>query len=232
MSKSDLKTFIISSPRPLPVIVLADESGSMSEHRKIETLNSALRDMFGGFAQDVNLRAELQIAVIGFGGDGARLHQGLIPAKSFAEAGFPDLRASGPTPMGGAFELLLRMLEDPGTIPSRAYRPVVALVSDGFPTDEWEAPLKALEASERAQKATRIAMAIGSDADEAMLKRFINDPETPLFQARNARDVHRFFRAVTLSVSTRTASRNPDEASRFSPPSGDGDGRDLDLDFT
>ena len=35
-------------PRVLPVIVLADVSGSMAEHAKIETLNLALREMLTG----------------------------------------------------------------------------------------------------------------------------------------------------------------------------------------
>lgn len=96
-------------------------------------------------------------------------------------------------------------------IPSRAYRPVLVLLSDGVPTDDWEQALERLRGSERAQKATRFAMAIGTDADRAMLAQFANVPEAPVFEGHEARDILRFFRAVTMSVVARSASPTPDE---------------------
>jgi uncharacterized protein YegL len=68
-------------------------------------------------------------------------------------------------------------------------------------------------------------MAIGSDADENMLKEFTNDSEAPLFKAHNARDIHRFFRAVTMSLTTRTTSQNPEQTSEFviPPPTNEDD---------
>ena len=131
--------------------------------------------------------------------------------------------------MGAAFELARQLLEDKDRIPSRSYRPILILISDGQPTDDWEVPFKSLCSSERAQKATRIAMAIGPDADEAMLKEFANDAEAPIFKAHNARDIHRFFRAVTMSVTVRTASQNPDQTSTFVVPPPDDDSLDLDF---
>ena len=130
--------------------------------------------------------------------------------------------------MGEAFTLVHGWLEDKNLIPSRAYRPVIILISDGQPTDDWEVSFKQLCASDRAQKATRLAMAIGADADEIMLKQFINDKEAPLFYAHNARDIHRFFRAVTMSISTRSNSQNPNQVLpiALSVPTDD-----LDLDF-
>jgi len=61
-------------------------------------------------------------------------------------------------------------------------------------------------------------MAIGADADETMLMSFANDPEAPLFKANNARDIQRFFRAVTMSVSVKSQSPNPDKAKSFVIP--------------
>ena len=40
---SSLKKFAVATPRPLPVIVLADTSGSMGENGKIEALNAAMK---------------------------------------------------------------------------------------------------------------------------------------------------------------------------------------------
>jgi uncharacterized protein YegL len=223
---SGLKNFVIPTPRPLPIIILADTSGSMSADGKIEALNIAMTDMIATFAKESRLRADIQIGMITFG-NSAQVHLPLASASSINSTN--KLLASGSTPMGAAFDLARQLLEDKELIPSRAYRPILILLSDGLPTDVWEAPFKALCDSERAQKATRLAMAIGPDADEAMLREFANDPEAPIFKAHNARDIHRFFRAVTMSVTVRTASQNPDTPVRIDvPPPDDGV---LDLDF-
>lgn len=224
---SSLKQFAVTAPRPLPVIVLADVSGSMGEDGKIDALNSALRDMVSAFATESRIRAEIQVGLITFGGS-AKTHLPLAPAHTIRD--FPAMPAAGGTPMGAAFELVRRLLEDKDAIPSRAYRPVLILLSDGQPTDDWEPAFEALTQSERARKATRLAMAIGADADEDMLGRFANDIEAPLFRGHNARDIHRFFRAVTMSVSERSTSQTPDQAGPFLvPPPSDED--ELDLDF-
>lgn len=223
---SSLNKFAVATPRPLPVIVMADVSGSMGENGKIEALNAAMRDMLSTFSKENRLRAEIQVGMITFGGQ-AQMHLPLAAACSVAS--FDELKAAGATPMGAAFDLARQLLEDKERIPSRAYRPVLILLSDGLPTDDWEAPLKALCDSERAQKASRLAMAIGPDADEAMLKEFANDAEAPIFRAHNARDIHRFFRAVTMSVTTRTASQNPDASTVLVVPPPDDDSLDLDF---
>ena len=222
---SSLKKFAATTARPLPVIILADTSGSMSEDGKIEALNAALKEMIVTFSKENRLRAELQIGLITFG-EHVQVHTPLQSADKITQ--IDDLIAKGPTPMGAAFEKAINLLEDKDLIPSRAYRPVLILVSDGQPTDEWKNSFDKLTLSERRKRATRFAMAIGVDADEAMLTTFANDIEAPLFKAHNARDIHRFFRAVTMSITTRTESQNPDHSvALVIPPSDD----ELDLDF-
>jgi uncharacterized protein YegL len=56
-----------------------------------------------------------------------------------------------------------------------------------------------------------MAMAIGEDADENVLKRFIEGTEHELFYANNAAQLHEFFRYVTMSVTTRSQSKNPND---------------------
>jgi len=221
-----LKAFAAPQPRPLPVIVLADVSGSMSENGKIEVLNDALKSMIISFAKESRLRAEIQVGLITFGGEFAKEHLPLVAANRIE--GVEAFKATGRTPMGNAFELARQLLEDKEKIPSRAYRPVLVLVSDGAPTDDWEAPLAALKGSERAQKASRFAMAIGADADRVMLGQFVNDRETPVFEADGARDIMKFFKAVTMSVVARSASVSPDQGLALDLGSDLSD--DLDLD--
>lgn len=216
---SELKKFQVQTARPLPVIVLADTSGSMSVDGKIEALNKGLKDMISSFAGESRLRAEIQVSVITFGGSQAELNLPLTPAHQLQS--FTPLVADGMTPLGGALSLVCEMIEDKDSSPSRAYKPVIVLVSDGYPNDDWKGPFARLVNGERSSKATRLAMAIGADSDEAMLSDFTNDPEAPLFHAENARDIHRFFRAVTMSVSVRSQSATPNQHTPLQIPSAD-----------
>lgn len=203
---SELKKFQVQTARPLPVIVLADTSGSMSDQGKIEALNRGLQEMIASFAKESRLRAEIQVSVITFGGSRAEVNLPLTPAHQLQS--FTPLIAEGMTPLGGALSLASQMIEDS----TRVYTPVIVLVSDGYPNDDWQGPFARLVNGERSSKATRFAMAIGADADETMLSDFANDPEAPLFRAENARDIHRFFRAVSMSVSARSQSATPNQA--------------------
>lgn len=227
---SELKKFQMQTARPLPVIVLADTSGSMSVDGKIEALNRGLKEMLATFSSESRLRAEIHVSVITFGGDRAEVNLPLTPAHKVES--FSALRAEGMTPLGGALTLTSQMIEDKEKVPSRAYKPVVVLISDGYPNDDWQGPFSQFLSGERSSKATRFAMAIGADADEAMLSDFANDPEAPLFHAENARDIHRFFKAVTMSVTTRSRSTTPNQATPLTlPPVSNDDDEFEEVDF-
>lgn len=205
---NEIKQFTHTEPRPLPVIILADISGSMAVKGKIETLNLAVSEMIGTFREEDAASAQIQVAVVTFGGEGAALHTPLTPAENLA---WSDMTASGRTPMGAAFQFVNNMLEDRDQIPGRAYRPTLILVSDGVPTDEWEGPLRALLSAPRASKATRFALAIGEDADKGTLVEFLGDSPHGVFEADQAREILKFFKWVTMSVTSRTRSTNPNQ---------------------
>lgn len=81
--------------------------------------------------------------------------------------------------------------------------------------------------SDRASKALRFAMGIGPDADEETLKAFLigQYPEIPVFRADETK-IQKFFRWVTVTVSSRSRSVNP-----HSVPPIDFDNLDELLDF-
>ena len=209
-----LKEFTMQSARPLPVIVLADVSGSMSANGKIDVLNNAVAEMIAVFAEEDDSRAEIHVAVITFGRDRAELHKPLGPADATE---WESMVASGRTPMGEAFALARTMIEDRDAIPSRAYRPTLVLVSDGVPTDDWRGPLEQLLQSERAAKAARFAMGIGADADHETLSAFLANAEGRVFDAHEAREIKNFFRWVTMSVTARSRSTNPNSVVMVEP---------------
>lgn len=216
-------TIRIAKARPLPVFILADTSGSM-QGEKIQSLNIAIADMLSTFQKLEDYEVEVQFALITFG-DEAEYVQELAPAK---EVVLPELAASGVTMMGKAFELLSNLLEDQEVVPSRAYTPLVVLVSDGFPTDvsdelvnkfeegsitradfeDWD-PLRALRLMPRSAKCTRLAISIGEDASNEMLRAFVNPPDIKIMQAQDARGIIEKIRWVTMTVVATSMSRDP-----------------------
>ena len=209
-----LKEFTVSSARPLPVILLADVSGSMAVDGKIDALNGAVAEMQAAFAEEEDERAEIHLAVVTFGGTAA-LHAPLTPANAVR---WTPMRANGRTPLGAALDIATNLIEDRDRVPSRAYRPTIVLVSDGLPNDEWERPLQRLLTSERAAKAERFALGIGADADHDMLRRFLNNPEGRVCEAHEGREIRKFFRWVTMSVTSRSRSGAPNRTVDINPP--------------
>ncbi len=213
-----LNNFTHQKPRPLPVIIAVDRSGSMSVDGKITALNYALNEFVDSMKKESSSVAEIQLALFSFGANGATCDMPLTPLEHFQFAGFI---AQGNTPMGEAFQLIKEMIEDRERVPSRAYRPTIVLLTDGQPNDdEWETKLAQLINDGRSSKAFRIAMAIGEDADKEMLMQFVSNPEY-LVSGENARDIHKFFRFVTMSVTQRLKSQSPDQIAAPVIPSDD-----------
>ena len=201
-----LNDFLIQKPRPLPVVIAIDRSGSMSENGKIDALNIALKDFIDSIKEEDSNKAEIHIGLYSFGGDNATCD---MPLTSSNQVSAPAYQAQGKTPMGGVFTLLKELIEDKSLIPSRSYKPTIVLLTDGLPTDEWQKPMTELINEGRSSKAFRIAMAIGDDADKNMLSKFVSTPDY-LVTGENARDIRKFFRFVTMSVTQRMKSQTPD----------------------
>jgi uncharacterized protein YegL len=200
----DPSKFTAAKAKPLPVILLLDVSGSMGGE-KIRNLNDAVRDMLEVFRDTENSETEIWVAIITFG-DQVKLHQKLVSAGQIQ---WQDLSAGGSTPLGVALQMAKAMIEDKDIVPSRAYRPTVVLVSDGQPTDDWENPLKGFISDGRSGKCDRMAMAIGAQADETVLGKFIEGTPNGLFYSENAKQMRDFFKFVTMSVTIRTKSQTP-----------------------
>ena len=79
-----LKKFVVNKARPLPVIILADTSGSMSINGKIDALNLSIKDMISSFASESRLRAEIHLSVVTFGSKAAT-HLPLTPAHQIEQ---------------------------------------------------------------------------------------------------------------------------------------------------
>ena len=97
---------------------------------------------------------------------------------------------------------------------SRAFPPVLVVVSDGRPTDDFESGLERLLAEPWGRRAVRLAIAIGTDADLDVLARFIGDPEIRPFTAGDPEQLAYLVRFV----STAPPSSPPHRRARRKPP--------------
>ncbi len=172
--------------RPVHFIWLLDCSYSM-QGEKIGQLNYAIREAvpeMRSVAQD-NPAAQLLLRTMTFSTTARWHHQDPVPVENFT---WQDVQVDGMTNLGEALQLAARELDTP-PMPQRALKPVLALVSDGVPTDDWKAGLRAVDATPWGRKAVRVAIAIGADADRTVLQEFLGNPELQPLDANSPKPV-------------------------------------------
>lgn len=207
-----LEQYITNSGRPLPIFLLLDCSGSMSG-TKIETLNDCVKDMIEDFKNERMSDVALKLCVITFGGNGAQLH---TPLSSLKDVNFVDLKADGMTPMGDALNMAAGIINDKKKVSSKGYRPIVVLVSDGYPNDSWQQPLDDFINGKRTSKCEKWALGIGDGYDKNMLQKFLgNNTDKTVFDASVAKEITKFFKFVTLSTIARSKSQDPNNIINF-----------------
>ncbi|KOG44622.1 MULTISPECIES: vWA domain-containing protein [Streptomyces] len=172
--------------RPVHFIWLIDCSYSM-QGEKIGQLNYAIREAIPemlSVAQD-NPAAQLLLRTMTFSTTARWHHKDPVPVEQFT---WQDVQVDGMTNLGEALQLAARELDTP-PMPQRALKPVLALVSDGVPTDDWKAGLRAVDATPWGRKAVRVAIAIGADADRNVLQEFLGNPELQPLDANSPKQL-------------------------------------------
>ena len=86
--------------------------------------------------------------------------------------------------ISSGLSIVLKQLRMP-PMPERALPPVLALLSDGQPTDDFDGGLKELLDLPWGKKAVRMAIAIGQDCDREILQKFIANPELRPLEANS-----------------------------------------------
>lgn len=200
--------FVMPKARMLPVILLLDVSTSMGKNSKMEELNRSVRVMIDSFRKEQIVQAEICVSIITFGSV-VNVHTELTPARDIR---YTDMTAKGMTYMGRALDVAYDMIEDRTKIPKNAYRPVVVLVSDGKPNDDhFEEKFERFIKTGRSAKCDRWSLAIGADADVAMMKRFLDHPEKEVCFVEDAADIYKFFRFISTITIQRSKSANPNQ---------------------
>ncbi|MCP4536336.1 MAG: VWA domain-containing protein [Chloroflexi bacterium] len=201
--------------RPLHFIWIADSSGSMDTDGKIQALNMAIREAIPHMQQVANDNPNAQVLVraIQFA-SGAQWHISQpTPVDDFK---WTDLSAQGETDMGKALSMIAEQLKIP-PMTDRALPPVLVLVSDGQPTDDFNKGLRELMEQPWGKKAVRIAISIGTDADDKVLQKFIGHPELKPLQANNPEALVKYIKWVSTAV-LKSASAPASQASDVDIP--------------
>lgn len=201
--------------RDLHLFFLIDASDSMSYGGKVETLNNAIREAIPHI-REIAREAEgsIKVHALSFS-TGARWITKNVDIRDFT---WDNISTKGVTDMGRGFELLAEKLSSDFQ-GERGYQPVMILLSDGLPTDDYESGLKKLLATKWGNKAIRISIAIGSETDMDVLQDFIGDSfrgELKPLKAKNASELKNYIRWASTAASN--ASINPMKAMLPPPP--------------
>lgn len=184
--------------RPLHFIWIADCSGSMGHDGKIQALNTAIREAIPHMQRvsSENPNADILVRSVRFS-DRAEWH--IAPAQRMADFTWIDLSADGVTNMGEALSLVADELAIP-PMTDRALPPVLVLISDGRPTDDYAGGLMKLLKQPWGKKAVRLAISIGEDADDIVLQQFISRGDIQPLQANNPEALTMHIKWISTAV--------------------------------
>jgi len=166
--------------------------------QKIQSLNTAIRESIPEMKQvaDDNPSGQILVRVLEFSSGAKWRNTQPIPVENFT---WTDLVTSGETEMGRAFSMVAEQLKMP-PMPERALPPVLVLVTDGRPTDDYKSGLNQIMSLPWGKKAVRIAIGIGGDCDFDVLEEFIGNSEIKPLQANNPEALTRYIKWASTAV--------------------------------
>lgn len=180
--------------RRLPVYLLLDTSGSMSGE-PIEAVKNGVQIMISSLRQNPQAIETAFLSVITFDSTA----QQIIPLTDLASFQMVDIRATGVTALGEALKLVSSKIDSEvqkTTMEQKGdWKPLVFIMTDGIPTDDWQSGLNELKKS---KIAFTVACAAGSGADTNILKQ-ITENVVSLDTADSA-SIGKFFQWVTASI--------------------------------
>lgn len=189
------------NPEPrCPCVLLLDVSGSMSG-QPIAELNAGLVTFKDELAADALAMKRVEVAIVTFGPTKVEL-----PFTGAANFYPPNLSSQGDTPMGGAIVQALDLVRDRKSEYKANgisyYRPWVFLITDGGPTDSWQAAASAVREGEAARQLAFFAIGVkGANMD---ILRQISIREPLSLDALKFRELFSWLSSSLRSVSRST----------------------------
>lgn len=199
--------------RQLPLFFMIDTSGSM-DGSKIGTVNTTMRELLPELAGAGEADAEVKIAVLTFSSGCSWMTPAPMAPEKIV---WNDLEANGLTDLGTACIELSKKMSRNEFLSSlgSTFAPIVILLSDGDPTDNYKSGLETLWKNKWFKNAMRLALPIGKDINIDVLAEFTGHKEAVLKPITNAAELKKMLKTVSIT-STSFASRssiNPDEES-------------------
>jgi uncharacterized protein YegL len=154
-----------SNPEPrCPCVLLLDVSGSMNG-RPLDELNAGLTTFKDELSADTLAVKRVEVAIVTFGP--VKVESPFTSASTFLP---PTLQSQGDTPMGAAITQALNLVRDRKndyrTNGISHYRPWVFLITDGAPTDSWQAAAEAIREGEASKQFAFFAIGVkGANMD-------------------------------------------------------------------
>lgn len=193
-----------ASRRKMNLFYLIDTSFSM-ERGKIESVNQAMPevlDIVGKISDSNNDNAEIFASCMLFSSGAKWVNNEAVPAKEFM---WNEVGVSGCTDLGEACKLLEKALHREGQeaqlgSSSGHKNPAIILLSDGEPTDDYRSGIEVLKKNRWFNAATKIAIAIGNDANVDKLAEFTGNKEL-VIRVHNLDALITMIKIVSASVS-------------------------------
>ena len=194
---------ITPAPRKvMTLFYLVDTSGSMSGSR-IGTVNAAMEECIPLLKEvaQANDDAEIRVAILQFSSGCSWVTPASGPV-GLEDIIWNDLQAGGVTEFGGALLELDRKLSRNEYLKSQtgAYAPVILLLSDGGPTDQWEIGLNKIKQNNWFKHAIKIAIDIESGSDRSVLAQFTGNPEA-ILDAKDSATLKKMIHKVSVRAS-------------------------------
>jgi len=201
----EMKVAVGEGMRRLPVYLLLDTSGSMAG-APIEAVRRGLELFKQEGEQDTVMKETTHVGIITFGGEADFITRGLIPFDDFEP---PALSANGQTPLGQAFWLLIESLDKDVKTPMKGkekgdYKPLVFVLTDGQPTDEWQEPREEILKREKKKVINIITVGCGPYINQENLKDIAIGPTFNM--GSDDASFKTFFQWVTQTTMTVTKS--------------------------
>ncbi len=180
--------------RRLPVYLLLDTSGSMNGE-PIEAVKNGVQVMISSLRQDPQAIETAFISIITFDSTARQL----MPLTDLASFQMVDIKASGTTALGEALMLLGNCIDREvakTTMEQKGdWKPMVFIMTDGIPTDDWQHGLKEFL---KRKTAVTVACAAGAKADTNSLKQITNNVVS--LDAADTQTIAKFFAWVSASI--------------------------------
>ena len=199
---SILEQITPSPRRVMTLFYLVDTSGSMAGSR-IGTVNAAMEECIPLLKEvaQANDDAEIRVAILQFSNGASWITPQSGPV-GLEDIIWNDLQAGGLTEFGAALNELDRKLSRNEYLKSQtgAYAPVILLLSDGGPTDNWEPALNQIKNNNWFKHAIKIAIDIESESDRYVLEKFTGNSEA-ILDAKDTNSLKKMIHKVSVRAS-------------------------------